>query len=170
MRHQTSQKLREIMGYRMFQAVGQPIAGEEVIPLKSWAEAAKHCGSKAVWERCQLMTRNALSRMARQRNWEHASHWNEIVEEIKTTTHPWLTTVCPPLESEEATVAIRNSVAWDTLMICMEVEFSDILPPLFYVPHLDPWYQRGHFPCGWEGAKFPDGWNGVMPQGKLVVF
>lgn len=40
----------------------------------------------------------------------------------------------------------------------------------FYGPLIDPWYERGHFPCGWTGEEFPNGWDGSIPKGEVIVF
>jgi hypothetical protein len=56
---------------------------------------------------------------------------------------------------------------------CAELEFSDILQPVFFYPRLFPVLCAGHFPCGWEGDPIPASWTPRcpedLPKGKLMV-
>jgi hypothetical protein len=38
------------------------------------------------------------------------------------------------------------------------------------MPVVEPWYAKGHFPCGWDGDEFSDRWDGVVKGGQLMVF
>jgi hypothetical protein len=48
-----------------------------------------------------------------------------------------------------------DTVGWDMIAICQELEFADLVPPRFFAERAK-WYLAGHFPCGWEGD-FPVG-------------
>jgi hypothetical protein len=38
------------------------------------------------------------------------------------------------------------------LLACFaEIEFSDVLAPVFFAPMIYPVLQAGHYPCGWDG-------------------
>ncbi|HSH93794.1 MAG TPA: hypothetical protein VK968_06585 [Roseimicrobium sp.] len=56
---------------------------------------------------------------------------------------------------------------------CSEIEFRDVLEPVFFFPLVFPVLVSGHFPCGWEGESIPHGWNPHgpedLPKGRLMV-
>ena len=56
---------------------------------------------------------------------------------------------------------------------CAELEFSDVLEPVFFYPMVFPVLCAGHYPCGWKGAKIPKVWWPTgpvdLPPGKLRV-
>ena len=84
--------------------------------------------------------------------------------------------------TEQGLKNIKDSVSWDIMGLCLEIEYSDIVNPIFFIPHLDPWYASGHFPCGWDGDEFAhdfesgdetirfDGWRDLSRHGRLIVF
>jgi hypothetical protein len=87
---------------------------------------------------------------------------------------PWLPFVDSLLPKsaipEKLLKKMKPRLSWDIMFICLEIEYSDIVKPFFYLPLLDPWYASGHLPCGWDGQEFPDDWDGVIREGKLIVF
>lgn len=70
------------------------------------------------------------------------------------------------------------NLAWkvqlDLRMILSEIEFADIVRPLFAYPIVYPYYKSGFLPCGWEGPPISTHWQGRspedLPSGKLCVF
>lgn len=69
------------------------------------------------------------------------------------------------MESHKLPKAFSDTVHWDILHACMEIEYSDVRQPAFFSNQVD-WYLAGHFPCGWDGS-FTEG---EMPTGRLVVY
>jgi len=165
----TNEKLIQIINYRLLANVGQPVP-DAVVQVDSWPEAIKHCQSR-MWDGCLMMARNALCRFAHQADWYRGHEWNNIAREMRPLVDAWLQTSFVPIASKlNLPKVVGDMLSWYAMHVCFEVEYQDIVKPLFYLPLIDPWLQRGHFPCGWVGEEFPDGWNGVLPQGKLVVF
>jgi hypothetical protein len=169
MQKRTIEKLEQFKSYPMLLNVGTA-ARDAPIQIGSWKEAAKHCKSR-MWDGCLMMASNALSTFAHQRDWDRGHEWNTLATEIRPEIVSWLEpTIAPIVTQHHLPKIVVDSLRWYLMHICFEVEYEDIVEPLFYLPLIDPWLQRGHFPCGWVGEEFPDGWNGVLPEGKLVVF
>ena len=97
--------------------------------------------------------------------------WNPVVQSLYPFINPLADSLLLkiPLPNERK-VKLGNSLRWDFLGVCMEIEYNDIVEPDFFAKHIEPWYAVGHFPCGWDGRQFPDGWDGIIRQGKLMVF
>ena len=162
-------KLATIFAYPFFSSVGEPLP-PSVSQINTWTKAVKECNSNK-WENCRLMAGNTLQRFVEQRRWERTRDWNPVTDELRPPIISFVTTLLeakkiPP----EIANKIRHKLSWDIMGICLEYEFRDVVPPFFYVPLLDPWYAKGHFPCGWNGEEFPERWNGYMGDGKLIVF
>ena len=64
-------------------------------------------------------------------------------------------------------------VQWDLNFAGFEFICQDELKPLFFLPDLLPYYERGHFPCGWHGTMIKQDWAGKssadFPKGRLRV-
>jgi hypothetical protein len=72
----------------------------------------------------------------------------------------WLAAVGQPLPADlrgavvavssvpGGTVEVGNTLRWDILGACMELEYADIREPGFFCG-LMAWYLAGRFPCGW---------------------
>lgn len=157
-------KLFELLDYPLFTAVGKSVS--DVKQARDWDEAV-HSALSAKWERCTLMARNRLQRLVEELNWNRTSEWNLLCQNLQPQLMESLTA---RFDSFPQALRIQGQVAWDFSQICLETHYSDLVTPPFFVPLLDPWYQKGHFPCGWTGTAFPDNWDGNITNGKLVVF
>ena len=190
MKPRVKQKLDQIFSYPFFESVGKPLP-PTVSSVKTWAQAAKSCGFLK-WGNNQLMARNALQGQIESRYpedrvnhffWHRFQEWNPIVQEVRPVIHAFTDDLLTKIPIKDKGLKnIRNSVSWDMMFICLEIEYSDIVNPIFSLPYLDPWYASGHFPCGWDGDQFAhdfetgnetiffDGWSDLSRHGKLIVF
>jgi hypothetical protein len=164
------QKLDEIKSYPFFKDVGK-CESDAVVPVKSWNEAFLYFSS-TVWENCRLMASNATLRMLEERAWARAEEWNARVRKIRPEVTNFIEQrLLPKLQiSGKILDETRANLQWDLMFIALEYEFRDVVEPIFHLKYLDPWYARGHFPCGWSGDEFPEHWDGIVKSGKLVVF
>ncbi len=104
---------------------------------------------------------NQLCERLIERSRERFRLWNEIVDELKATTEPFVRRKLEQVvQLNDLSSAFQYSVQWDILHVCMEAEYADVFPPAFYAAQAY-WYVKGHFPCGWKGK---------FPKGKLIVF
>jgi hypothetical protein len=166
----TEQKLNRITSYPLLKNAGHPAPDRGVQQVGSWSEAIQFCQTR-IWDGCLMMASNALSRFAHQTDWNRGNKWNNIVMEIRPRIDEWLqNTLSPIISTQSLPKVVHDSLRWYSTHICLEAEYQDIVSPVFYLPLVDPWLERGHFPCGWIGQEFPDGWDGKLPNGKLVVY
>lgn len=170
MQERTILKLEQLREYPLLRNTGKFDADIQE-PVTTWTEAIKYCSSP-IWENCLMMAQNALTTAVYQADWHRGHAWNNLVAEVRPKITEWLETApSGVLRKPRVAKLIQDSIRWYLMHICLEVEYEDIVKPMFYLPLIDPWLQRGHFPCGWIGQEFPDGWDGrVLPKGKLVVF
>jgi hypothetical protein len=114
------------------------------------------------WENLCLEAANQYCERLFQRSREWFSTWNKVAADIRQPALDLVNRKVEPVMHEHSLPEIfRQSVAYDILGLCMEAEFADVCPPAFFAA-LSHWYERGHFPCGWEG--------GFPPKGKLVIY
>lgn len=152
-----------------FGNVGQPIDGAG-LAVHTWRQAVDSSASD-VWSSVQLQVKNRIARDVRQRSHDRAQEWNGIAAELRGSIAGVVArSVEPVAVTFKLEPDFRSAVSWDMLLICMETEFSDLVPPMFFVPRLLPVYTAGHFPCGWEGPKLNEGWEGELPHSRLIVY
>jgi|GEM_PF-1263285 len=178
MKSEVKAKLDSIFNYPFFENVGKPLPST-VTPSKSWTAAAKMCRSWK-WETCQLMARNALQGKIQARYpedtvnhyfWHRCEEWNPLVVEVEPLVHSFVDGLLQKFPMQGTALKnVRDDISWDILVICLEFEFRDIVDPFFYIPVVEPWYAKGHFPCGWDGDEFPEAWDGIVTGGQLIVF
>jgi hypothetical protein len=174
MKQRVRQKLDQILSYPFFKSVGQPLPNT-VVRVNSWKIAAMEC-SKPKWENFTLHARNAIQQgiqgqYPKQGMWERFQEWNPLTDELR----PVLVSIAEQLTSQlplsdELKKEVKGSVSWDTMGICLECEFSDILKPAFFSNILDPLYASGHFPCGREGRKPSKSYLDFYVGERLIVF
>lgn len=169
MKTRVQSKLNSIIGYPLFQRVGNPLP-PTVMSVENW-QAAMNARTARKWENCSLMARNVLQRLTEVRAWQRSEEWNPLAEELRPLVISFVDAFLPKV-SLPANFAqkVKHRLCWDIMGICFETEYEDVLEPFFNVPYLDPWYACGHFPCGWDGDEFPEGWDGVIRNGRLIVF
>lgn len=169
MNGRTIQMMQKLESLRWFANAGQPTMGGH-LTVQTWSQAVRSCASE-VWSSVQLQVGNRFGREVRQRSYDRSEEWNGIVAELREAIATVTSNSIDPVAKKfDLNPDFQDAVSWDMLMICMETEFSDLLPPMFFVPRLEPIYAAGHFPCGWEGPKINEGLEGELPNWRLVVF
>lgn len=149
-----------------FADVGKSISDPNIISVHSWKEAIKYCKSRycanVQMEGTNLLHETLWHLHLRCKMTERYMIWNTLVDVVKDQIRPII-----ELKTRDVIKLYRlpkafcDTVDWDIMAICMELEYADSVPPRFFAERAK-WYLAGHFPCGWEGD-FPIG-------GKLVVF
>ncbi len=162
-------KLESIVRYPLLESVGGA-SSALVAAVDSWAAAVETCASRK-WKTCRIMARNTLQRSVEERSWERSEDWNPVVRELRPHIRSFVASLLVRVPvGERYRKALGDDLTWDLLGMCLESNYADIVTPVFYVPHLEPWYAAGHFPCGWDGKVFPDRWDGTIRDGRLIVF
>ncbi len=142
--------LLAIEDFKLFSSVGRE--GEAVKTpriVSSWYEAMDVM-DKCDWDNfCLNLGENYRGELLR-RDRDSTSKWNKVVEEIRPRITRFVDSVNLEVHKE-----VLDTAKWDLLHVCIEAEFSAIIPPGFYCAQ-SYWYSVGHFPCGWEG-EFPSG-------------
>jgi len=142
----------------------------DVLWVGSWKEAMTCCEAPQ-WESVQLQVNNQLAFCVNRANYSRFAAWNPTVAAINAELAPLLQKhVAPVRANYQLSKRFEDSVSWDLMEICIETEFNDICEPIFFLNRVLPWYQGGHFPCGWDGPKLEETWDGVIPPGRLIVF
>jgi hypothetical protein len=170
MRTETEDMIARFREMRLFKAVGGAIHGGAK-RVNSWTEAARQCQTSE-WESVHLQVNNLLAMRVSLADYSRLEAWRgPVIAAIKRDLAVVIERdVLPVTESYRLSRAFQNSVEWDLIEICLEVEFSDLCDPIFFVERVLPWYEAGHFPCGWDGPKLDESWEGPMPDGQLIVY
>ena len=169
MNQRTLQMLQKLGSIPWFASVGQPTT-DCYLTVLTWQDAVDSCASD-IWSSVQLQVKNRIAREVRQKHYDRSEEWNEIAAELRSGIAAIVANSVEPLAKKlRLKPDFQGAVSWDILMICMETEFSDVTPPMFFVPRLEPIYTAGHFPCGWDGPKVNEGWEGALPLSRLMVF
>ena len=158
----TLELIDKLMKTEWFAHVGEKIDDPSVFQISSWQEAVKYCRSRYS-SNVQMEGKNLLTeRLCFDFPDRYHKLWNETVAAVKLIIQPMIDRKTNELKTQlKLPKAFRDAIDWDVLCICMELEYSDLIPPRYFAERAR-WYLAGHFPCGWEGD-FPVG-------GKLVVF
>ena len=123
--------------------------------LSSWQEAIDHC-SLIEWQNTRLEAANQYRERILKVSKERFVSWNEIAREVRKVAIPFASRKIQSVVRENNLPAVfGQAVEWDVIHVCMEAEYTDVVPPGFY-SGLCYWYTVGHFQCGWEGG-FPGG-------------
>ena len=154
MRPETKAFLEAFHARPLFGSVGEPTALVPEPSVGSWKVAAKKCKSKE-WSYIQIDTSNILRSNLAAVDMKAFRKWNGIVRSVrpKFVAHVELE-VIRAVEDEKLRKSVIDSVNWDILFACMELEYAANRPPRFY-ERLAAIYLDGHFPCGWHG-KYPN--------------
>ena len=159
MHPRTTATLEELDQAIWFSRVGAQDTTAAIV-LSSWREAIEHCASLE-WENLCLEAANQYRQRLVERSRERFERWNEIVDELKPTTIPFVRRKIEAVTRENNLPKVfGDTVEWDILHLCMEAEYADVFPPGFYASHAY-WYVKGHFPCGYRGD---------FPKGKLIIY
>lgn len=169
MRTETETQLASFSDVPWFQNVGVK-KSDNVKAASSWREAMSYC-KQLQWASVQLQVNNVLGICVNRTDYERYLQWNRLVNEIDETLNRIIEAQILPISRRfQLPKLFRDSVHWDLMEICLETEFSDICEPILFLERVLPWYQAGHFPCGWDGPKLDESWGGPMPEGRLIVY
>ena len=123
------------------------------------------------WQSVQLQINNHIGVCVNRTDYARFEKWNALIHELKAALLPLVEQYVVPLSKQlNLPKRFELSVRWDLNEICVETEFGDICKPIFFLERVLPWYQAGHFPCGWDGPILKEGWEGPMPAGRLIVY
>ena len=160
--------LERLDSFHWFSSVGQLARSERRV--RNWEEAVDSCGG-AIWSSVQHQVKNRIAGDVTQRDYGRSEEWNGVAAELRKAI---AVVVAKSVELVATRFKLKpdfqGAVSWDMLMICMETEYSDLVPPVFWVPRLLPVYAAGRFPCGWKGPELQEGWAGELPNWELVVY
>ncbi len=152
-----------------FHQVGQRVE-RDVVRVDSWDQAVASCETPD-WESIQFQVRNRLCNDVNRMNYNRFLEWNEITLEInRRIDEAVLDLLASVTKTHRLSQRFQEGVLWDLTLACQEAEFSDLLPPIFFLNNVLPWYRIGHFPCGWQGPPLRPGWEGSMPKGRLIIY
>jgi hypothetical protein len=150
------------------------------VPQPIWIVAASKSDAESSalssdWLNFRLMLSNRMHRDLSLLNYERVSQWNRLAREIQKLATPIIERVSAEwAHGSKVTKEAKISFAWDIQGMCIETEFADQMPPLFFVPRILECYRAGRRPCGWIGPQIDERWAGAsndpLPAGKLLVF
>jgi hypothetical protein len=172
MRDESQKLLEEIRELQLFSHLGEPCS-LGLPQVRSWSEALRSCATLK-WESVTLMSNNRSAGCMHEIDWHRAQTWNPTCEVVR----PQVDAIADVAVQRVATTrhvtdAFRNCVRWDLQAMVLEMEFADVLPPVFHYPRLFPIYRVGHFPCGWTGPKLDTYWSSSrkpMPHGEILFY
>ena len=174
MRPETSELLQRLQNTDWFASVGQPVDSaflDWVVGVRSWEKAVVCCSSME-WLNFILEMQNQLSMFLHTHARERYGLWNDLVVEVKTLLNPLLERKLFPIRESfgpaEAQTEVQNTLEWNILSACLELEYADVREPGFFCG-LMPWHLAGRFPCGF-GERKESGQLRLSSTGKLMVF
>lgn len=131
----------------------------EVIRLSNWIEATSECASPE-WENTQLAASNATTRCLSHYHRDEYQKWNIYATEAKQLLESDFNRLAEIVSMQGLDKIVADSVRWDILSAVIQEQYWHLGSPKFFLD-LFPFYEAGHFPCGWRGN---------WPDGKLVIF
>lgn len=175
MRHETEQQIAKLAALRPltlgYHSPSPALSSPHYRPL-SGPRIPADCfsGKWSRWDGHRLMLSNRLSYKLALASYERLTSWNPFVTDL----HPRMTEIATQLAiniTDSRAHEITNSICQDLMDMCGEVEFADLVPPLFALPRLLPIYQAGRLPVDWEGPAIDEIWSSSakeLPQGQIV--
>lgn len=158
---ETLKMIQDLENTDWFAHVGEPIDDPTIVQIFTWKETVKYCRHRYS-ANVQMESSNLLTEQLAIQYADRYLHWNKIAPAVHHYIGPLLERKTRDIiKKQKLPKAFMDTVGWDMHAICMELEYSDLIPPQYFAVRAK-WYLAGHFPCGWEGD-FPEG-------GKLVVF
>jgi hypothetical protein len=136
---------------------------EKVSRVHSWEDAVRLNGD-AKWDDLRLDWSAELTETLDSIANARYQKWNRIVAKVKPTVSMLVAEGCSrmlksrglvesaPHVRDDPPLSFVDSVCWDVLSSCMELEFRDVANVRRYEDLLR-WYRLGHWPCGWVGSK-----------------
>jgi hypothetical protein len=169
MQAQTRHLIEQMRSVSFFAQAGT-CPDEHTTALRTWRDAAAANRSKQ-WDWVLMEACNVFTQRLHDRCRDRFQKWNDLVDEIKPLTQQVVSRIMEtvPIKGKDR-VLIEATLNWTLLEICMEKEYGEEHAPPFY-RQLWQWYQRGHFPCGWDGVVDPGGdYDKTIRSGKLIVY
>jgi hypothetical protein len=131
-----------------------------VLVVTSWEEALEWHG-EGTWEDVHLEGANLIGEAICAKSVERYQNWNAVVELVTPFVEGLVEEkVRETVQRVGLDKAFIDSVLWDIVNLAVEAEYSDLIAPGFFT-RLGEWYERGHWPCGWDGP---------MTGGRLVIY
>lgn len=163
MKNATQDLLHLLQQADWFSRTGLPIDDPAIVRVGDWVQAMESLEGFE-WYRVSQVAPNALTSALSSRFPLRYRTWNALVGamlpvigEIVDEKIARIVDVHRGAMDEEI---FRDSIEWDLLHACMELEFADLIPVGFF-SQISSWYVKGHLPCGWSGT---------FPAGSLVVY
>lgn len=159
MRDATRAALDELRVAEWFSHSGTALQDPAALALLSWPDAVTRFTSVG-WENFRLERRNEFTGHLASGFVERFRQFNDLHDEIERLLTPIIDAkIRHVVTSHKLPKKFRDAVRWDLRSACLEVEFSDVVPPAFHAM-LGSWYLRGRLPCDWIGR---------YPAGRLLV-
>jgi hypothetical protein len=133
--------------------------GVEVIRLSNWMDATSECASPE-WENTQLAASNATTLYLSQNHKDEHRKWNAFATEAKQLLAPDLDRLTEYVSAHGLDKIVADSARWDVLSAVLQEQYWHLGAPKFFLD-LFPFYEAGHFPCGWRGN---------WPDGALIIY
>jgi hypothetical protein len=144
-----------------FEHVGMPLEDDTAVPVYSWGQSMKLCLSYDWKDDVLIDARNGLSMILDRDHTKRYQDWNEIIDSIDECLKPAMEELAKlVIEDHDLPEEFKQVLVSTTRMACVEAEYSDIVPPAFFM-EIAKWYIAGHLPCGLTEE---------YPNGKLMVF
>lgn len=147
---------------------------EDCIRSNNISEAVKSYCSRS-WENFRNEIWNRHSEMV----WESCGQQDEVLDAVSIEIEKFVADKLTDLKGsferlEGENDKIARSLRYDLLNIAFEVEYAELIDPIFSYRYLYPVYQSGFLPCGWVGESMSKNWQGSshqdLPQGRLEVY
>ena len=155
---------RYLDAMRLFSLCGKPLEHQpdlELVQIKSWHDVLVACGSLE-WETARLRTSGDLSIHVLRQFDSRYGQWGKITSAWSPLIRSTVARHLAPIQSRyQLPEEVAWSAHWGILHGLLRWEYDDCgKPPQFYSRVLDL-FERGHFPCGWQGN---------YPAGRLIVY
>jgi hypothetical protein len=172
MRDESRKLVEEIRELPLFSRLGEPCT-LGLPQVGSWSEALRSCATLK-WGNVSLMANNRSAGRMQELDWHRAETWNPTCEIVRPQVDAIADeAVGRVAATRRVTDAFRNCLSCNLAAMVLELEFADVLPPVFHYPRLLPIYRAGHFPCGWTGPKLDTYWSATrkpIPRGQILVY
>ena len=130
----------------------------DVLWVADWSKAAERFSDPA-WEAIRLEAQNALTEHLARLHPRQYQEWNKLVRAAKSKLVGVFEKARQFQQANGLSQKFVDCVKWDVLGIVTEETYKPCRSPGFSYSLLNV-YERGRFPCGWEGE---------WPSGRLLV-
>lgn len=148
---QTIELIEKFKQAPWFENVGKPLEDDSVVPVNTWDVAMKLCLSYDWRDDVLLDAKNRLSIILERDHRKRSQDWNKIGDEVDDRLNSPMEKVARSIIADRGLPKeFEWVIVYTTGMACIEAEYSDIVPPAFFM-QLASWYLAGHLPCGMTG-------------------